>query len=170
MRVCIVLLLICSALITGCTQKYFIVRHAEKAQASATMTMNTPNDPPLTDLGTIRANALADRLSKEKIRKIFSTNTIRTQSTAQPVALLFNQTISTYTEPDSTFIALLKGLHKNVLVVGHSNTVDDLVNGLTGRKLLSDLPDKAYDNLFIVRRKGKKISFLQEKFGPPISQ
>ena len=46
----------------------------------------------------------------------------------------------------------------NVLVVGHSNTVDDIVNGLMGISEFSDLPDTEYGSLFIVKKKGNKYS------------
>jgi broad specificity phosphatase PhoE len=169
MRISLVLIIL-SIWITGCTQKYFIVRHAEKAQATTGTVMNTPNDPPLTDAGATRALDLATRLSREKIHYIFSTNTTRTQSTAKPTAARFNTKVEIYGSVDSQLLARLSSLHKNVLVVGHSNTVDELVNGLMGKVMLSDLPDYAYDNLFIVRRKGKKITFSREKFGQPAVQ
>lgn len=169
MRVSLVLIIL-SIWITGCTQKYFIVRHAEKAQATAGTVMASPNDPPLTDAGSVRALDLATRLSGEKIHYIFSTNTTRTQSTAKPTADQFSTKVEIYGSVDSLLMARLKSFRKNVLVVGHSNTVDELVNGLIGKATLSDLPDYAYDNLFIVRRKGKKITFSQEKFGQPAVQ
>lgn len=166
MRISLVLLIL-SIWITGCTQKYFIVRHAEKEQATTGTVMNTPNDPPLTDAGAARARDLAVRLSREKVHYIFSTNTTRTQSTAKPTADRFNLKVEVYGNADSLLLGRLRSLRKNVLVVGHSNTVDELVNGVMGKATLSDLPDYAYDNLFIVRRKGKKITFSQEKFGQP---
>jgi hypothetical protein len=52
-----------------------------------------------------------------------------------------------------------------VLVVGHSNTVDDIVNGLMGVKTLSDLPETQYGDLFIVKRKKGRYSFEQGRFG-----
>ena len=51
-------------------------------------------------------------------------------------------------------------------MVGHSNTVDNLVNGLTGETTLSgDLPDSAYGDLFVVKRKGKTYEFDKKRFG-----
>ena len=71
---------------------------------------------------------------------------------------------------DSTdaLITRLKEFKDNVVVVGHSNTVDDLVNKLTGRMdVPGDLPDSEYDNLFIVTKKGKKWLFERKKYGYP---
>jgi hypothetical protein len=54
----------------------------------------------------------------------------------------------------------------NVLIVGHSNTVDDVVNGITGKKVFADLKDTAYGDLFMIVRKGKKqFEFSQGRFG-----
>jgi phosphohistidine phosphatase SixA len=166
MRFSLVLLII-SIWLTGCSQKYFIVRHAEKAQPSESVVMNTPNDPPLTDAGVLRAKGLAERLAKEMITLIYSTHTVRTLATAKPTATASHCEVLDYVSADSAFIGLLKHLRGNVLIVGHSNTVDDLVNGLTGKQILTDLGDSEYDNLFIIRRKGKKYTYFAEKFGVP---
>jgi hypothetical protein len=51
------------------------------------------------------------------------------------------------------------------LIVGHSNTVDDIVNKLTGQNLLQDLPNSQYGDLFIVKKKGNNYSFSKARFG-----
>src|SRR5262245_4058738 len=135
--------------------KYYIVRHAEKETASAGANMNTPNDPPLSAAGRVRAIELKEALRDKSITYIYSTNTIRTISTAQPLNELKGSTkIETYNTRDSLdqFIQKLKGIKKgNSLIVGHSNTVDDIVNKLCGEtKVSGDLPDSEYDNLYIV--------------------
>ena len=56
----------------------------------------------------------------------------------------------------------------NVLIVGHSNTVDDIANKMSGQTVVSgDLKDNEYDNLFIIKRKGKGFVFKAEKYGAP---
>lgn len=153
-------------LLISCGNTYYIVRHAEKMPASASM---MSSDVPLTEQGKERAEALAEVLKNKKIRYVFSTNFIRTKSTAQPTAEYFNLHTEIYEPaPDTNFISKLKSLRKNVLIVGHSNTVDDIVNELCGKiEIPKDLPENEFDNLFVVKRKGKRYFFKSEKYGKP---
>lgn len=155
-------------LLTSCSRTFYIVRHAEKAASGNNTTMMS-NDPPLTETGEERAEALKNLLKTKKIGAVFSTNTVRTKSTAEPTRAYFNLAIETYSSfPDSAFITRLKSLKKNSLIVAHSNTVDDIVNKLCGStKIPGDLPDTEYDNLFIVMKKGNKMSFETKKYGKP---
>ena len=150
--------------------KYYIVRHAEKETASAGTTMSTPNDPPLSAAGRVRAIELKEALRGKGIQYIYSTNTIRTISTAQPFNELRGATkIEIYNTRDSLdqFIQKLKEIKKgNSLIVGHSNTVDDIVNKLCGEtKVPGDLPDSEYDNLYIVTKKGNRMKFENKTYG-----
>ena len=152
--------------------KYYIVRHAEKETVAAGTTMSTPNDPPLSAAGRVRAIELRGALTGKGIRYIFSTNTIRTISTAQPFNELRGATkIELYNTRDSLdhFIGGIQHIQKgNVLIVGHSNTVDDIVNKLCGEvKVPNDLPDTEYDNLYIVTKKGKHYKFENKTYGTP---
>src|SRR5688572_9866421 len=155
-------------LLTSCSRTFYIVRHAEKAAAGNNTTMMN-NNPPLTEAGEERAEALKNLLKTKKIDAIFSTNTIRAKSTAEPTRAYFNLAIATYSSlPDSAFITRLKSLKKNSLIVGHSNTVDDIVNKLCGSiKIPSDLSESAYDNLFVIKKRGRKLSFINKKYGSP---
>src|SRR5450432_2664314 len=120
---CLLILALCSM---ACTHTYYIVRHAEKATVPG-----NPNDPPLSDEGRQRTTVLKEILQGEHIAYVFSTDVNRTKSTAQPVADYFGIPVLLYgPKPDTVFIERLKKLKKNILVVGHSNTVDDIVNGL----------------------------------------
>jgi broad specificity phosphatase PhoE len=158
--IAIVLLLSCK------TTTYYIVRHAEK-ESSTTMSDNAmTSDVPLSEEGRQRAEALKGLLRGENIKYIFSTDYIRTKSTAQPLANALNVRIEIYDPKDVSFVSRLKSLDGNALIVGHSNTVDDLVNELAGKKEISDdLPDSDYGDLFVVRKKGNQFSFEKKHFG-----
>ena len=153
--------------------KYFIVRHAEKETPAPGSTMTTTGDPFLSPAGKVRAIELREELKDDDIRFIFSTNTIRTISTAQPLNNLRGAThIELYNSSKDSleyFIQKLKAIRKgNSLIVGHSNTVDDIVNKLCGSvEVTSDLKDSEYDNLFIVTRKGKNYLFSKKTYGTP---
>jgi broad specificity phosphatase PhoE len=156
----VVLLLSCKA------TTYYVVRHAEK-ESSTEMTKNAmTSDVPLSEAGKQRAEALKNTLQKENIKYIFSTNYIRTKSTAQPLAMTLDIPIETYDQKDTVFMTRLKSLNGNALIVGHSNTVDDMVNDLMGKKeIIGDLPDSEYGDLFIVRKKGNHFTFVKTYFG-----
>jgi phosphohistidine phosphatase SixA len=166
-------ILVFSIVLFSCGNTYYIVRHAEKATGIDPGTMMTATDPPLSIEGEKRALKLKEMLSGKNIKFIFSTNTLRTISTAKPLKELFlNMPIRLYSsKPDSldAFIQKLKSIRKgNVLVVGHSNTVDDIANKLCGKTVVpGDLKDNEYDNLFVVKRKGKGFVFKAEKYGAP---
>lgn len=142
---------------------FYIVRHAEKATAAPNMS----SDVELTEEGKQRAQRLKEMLQDKNIGSIFSTQTIRTTSTAKPLSEATGVPVVIYNHRDTMdkFIARVKAIDKkNVLIVGHSNTVDDLVNKIMNQQLLTDLPETAYDNLFVVKRKGKKYSFENRKY------
>lgn len=146
---------------TSCSHySYYVVRHAEKA----TVGSNMSSDVPLSDAGKARAEKIKELLAGKKIAAIYSTNTIRTKSTAQPTADLFNLPVQIYKPmPDSAFFSMLRSAKKNTLIVGHSNTVDDVVNGILGeKKVPGDLPDEEFNKLYEVRVKGKKMTFIEK--------
>ncbi len=161
----LLLLICCSVFIISCSKNtIYIVRHAEKAAATGNM---MSSDVPLSEAGQQRATTLKNILAAKHINYIFSTPTIRTTSTAKLLSELMNVPVQLYSPKDTVdrFIARVKSIRKgNVLIVGHSNTVDDLINKIMNQNLLTDLPDGEYDNLFIIQRKGKKYLFSREKY------
>ena len=140
---------------------YYLVRHAEKAIADSTI---KSSDVPLSEQGVKRAESLKDKLASKAIKHIFSTNTVRTKATVEPLSKLLNISIEIYSGTDTGFVGRLKNLDGDVLVVGHSNTVDDVVNGLMGQPVLKDLPETEFGDLFIVRKKKNDVSFERAKF------
>lgn len=120
----------------------YITRHAEKSA--------TGTDPALTAEGVTRANNIAATLKKSGITSIYSTNFVRTKQTAQPLSTLTSVPVQIYDDSQmATFVAQLKALPGNTLVVGHSNTVPELVRQLSG-DIVPAIPDTEFDRLYQV--------------------
>jgi broad specificity phosphatase PhoE len=155
-------LLILMTFFSSCSTTYYVVRHGEKEPAGANMSA----DVSLSALGEDRAQALKHALKNKHIQYVYSTNTVRTKATVRPLAETLGVNLETYDPRDTTFVDRVKKRGKgNAVIVGHSNTVDDIVNRFMGNKVLSDLPDNAYGDLFIIRRKGKYYIFSKSHFG-----
>ena len=149
----IFLMLLLAVLFTSCSTEYYVVRHAEKAATPA-------SDPLLSPEGMQRAAALRALLEKKSIKQIYSTATQRTMLTARPLSEALGIPVQSYGPvPDAAFISKLKADKKNTLIVGHSNTVDDLVNGLMGAEVLQDLPESVYTKMYVVTQRGKQLSW-----------
>jgi phosphohistidine phosphatase SixA len=127
----------------------FVVRHAERADTSGGAPMMA-TDPDLSDAGRMRAAALATMLKDAGVAAIFVTEFKRTQQTAAPLAKALGITPVVVPAKDTAgLVAKLKKTAANALVVGHSNTVPDVVTAL-GKGNPVAVPDTEYDNLFIV--------------------
>lgn len=165
------LLLLLVAGLYSCGNTIYIVRHAEKEPVKASSPVMEANDPPLSEAGRERALALGELLGKKGVRHIFSTNYKRTISTARPLnELTGNTRIEIYSSKKDSmevFITRLKTIRKgNVLVVGHSNTIDDLANKLCGTTVVpGDLDERIYDNIYEIKRKGDRYVFKGKKYG-----
>lgn len=157
------ILVLSTVLLVSCkvATTYYVVRHGEKETNTVT------SDVALSEAGKQRAEALKEILKNENIKFIYSTNYIRTRATVQPLSDAINIPVQIYNPTDTSFISTIKNLERgNVLIVGHSNTVDDLVNRLLGTKqIASDLQDSEYGDLFVVKRKKGKYSFERKRFG-----
>jgi phosphohistidine phosphatase SixA len=143
----------------------FLVRHAEKASEPA-------QDPPLLEIGNTRAKELAQVLSKTEIKAIYTSELLRTKQTAEPLARLLNletTTIPIKNNLQKSFQEIAKRIFdkpgENVLVVGHSNTVPEIIKALgVDRNFI--IEDNEYNNLFIVTIFSKgKPQVIQLKFG-----
>jgi broad specificity phosphatase PhoE len=117
----------------------YLVRHAEK---------NAGEDPQLTAIGQARAATLATILGRASVGAIYSTPTVRTMATAQPLARATGLTVQNY-DPAApkVLVAKIKSLNGAVLVVGHSNTLPELVR-LFGGAPGADIADNEYDRLY----------------------
>lgn len=120
-----------------------IVRHAEKAA-------NDPKDPNLSPAGRARANALARILKDAEIKAVFTTEFKRTKQTAAPTSASSGVAPTTVPAKDmTTLVAKLRQLPGNALVVGHGNTIPDLVKAL-GIQTPINISDQDYTEIFVV--------------------
>ena len=130
----------------------FLVRHAERADAGMAAAKVAGADPELSDTGKARAASLAVLLKDAKITAIFTTEYKRTRDTAQPLAAATGITAAAVDSKDSaSLIDKVKASAGNVLVVGHSNTLPDIIKALGIAEPVA-IADDQFDNLFIVVR------------------
>ncbi len=121
----------------------FIVRHAEKTRAGG-------NDPDLSLEGRKRADALAHILKDSQITAIFVTEFKRTQETAAPTAKAGHVSPTVISANDiGALVEKLHALNGNALVVGHGNTIPDLLKAL-GVTTPVSIPEDDYTEIFAV--------------------
>lgn len=131
-----------------------VVRHAEKA------TFGAP-DPELSEAGVARAKALADVMAPMKPVAVLSTKFKRTRNTAAPTAAKLGLEVQVLEGKfEEEILAKYRG--KTVLVVGHSNTVPQLVAAL-GAPRPKDLCEGEFDDLFVVRVPEKGAASVEAK-------
>jgi broad specificity phosphatase PhoE len=139
-----------------------LVRHAEKAAVEG-------NDPPLSEAGEARANALAEEIGAMHFDAVIATERQRTQATARPLAELHGITpeIIALSGPHVENVAAAVRRHAGhtVLVVGHSNTVPRIVHALGGPQL-RDLCEPEYSHLYVlVLKDGAAPRLTQRTYG-----
>jgi len=121
----------------------FIVRHAEKAGTGG-------KDPDLSLQGQKRADALAQILKDSQITSVFVTEFKRTQETAAPTARAAHVSPTLVSANDiGALVEKLRALNGNALVVGHGNTIPDLLKAL-GIATPVSIPEDDYTEIFAV--------------------
>ena len=122
----------------------FVVRHAEKAQGG------DEKDPDLSDKGRARAELIAQVLKDAGITAIYATELKRTQQTAAPLARLMKLDVTIVPSKETAMlISKLKATDGAALVVGHSNTVPEILQVLGATRAVT-INDSDYDNLFVL--------------------
>ena len=100
--------------------------------------LDTPKgerDPDLLPEGAAKAKALVTWFEGKPLAAVFATPYRRTQQTASLVAAARGLTVQTYDPADAdALIARVKAVTGPVLIVGHSNTVPDIVAALGGER------------------------------------
>jgi probable phosphoglycerate mutase len=128
----------------------FLVRHAERADTTPGASPTMAADPDLSEAGRARAESLAAALRDASLTAIYATELKRTQQTAAPLAKALGLTVKIVTSKSAAdLLKQLKASKGNVLVVGHSNTVPDVIKGL-GVTTAVTIGDDEFDNMFLV--------------------
>nr|MBC7614014.1 histidine phosphatase family protein [Pseudopedobacter sp.] len=158
-----VLLLFCFHSKAQGVTKVWIVRHAEKITDDPKNT-----NPDLSETGFKRAEDLKNYLSNKKIDLIYSTPYKRTEQTTAPLAKQKEIKIENYNPSKQqdliSKIKALKGNH-DILIVGHSNTVLQIVRDFGVDIIPKDLTDNDYDFIFEVTLKNGKVKLNVKHFG-----
>jgi 2,3-bisphosphoglycerate-dependent phosphoglycerate mutase len=138
-----------------------LVRHAERAGPSA-------DDPGLTDTGAQRSRDLARLLEDAGITRIHSSDTRRTRETALPLARQEGLEIEIYDHRNlEAFAAALLTLPGRHLVVGHSNTTDEmsvLLGGASHGPIVEAWEDDRI--YFLTPRPDEGMETVMLRFGP----
>jgi len=150
----------------GSSTKVWLVRHAEKQKVNGVWV--------LSPAGHTRARDLADLLKNEGVKSIVTTSEIRTGQTAEKVA----QQPTPPIQPIEIAIAqpnhvaqvadAVRAGQPNVLVVGHSDTVLDVIAALRGQKGQNKTIE-AFNRIFILGLDAQKnvISCSETTYGAP---
>lgn len=125
---------------------YFVMRHLQKADGA---------DPALNAEGAANAQRLAAWFEgRAKPAAIYVSTTRRARETAAPLAAALGLAAKEYNPADtSALLARVRAEAGSVLIVGHSNTVPDLVTGLGGTRPVA-LAETDYGSVWVVARRG----------------
>ena len=132
-------------------QAILLVRHAEKATDANEASV------PLSEAGTARAARLAEMLRSAGVTGVYATDTVRARKTAEPLAKAIGLEVRIYAPKDAAGKSaprlLLDRLKKEeprgiVLVVGHSNTVPEILAALRYPEV--EIAATQYDDLFVI--------------------
>lgn len=152
------------------TTTIIFVRHAEQV-------VDSSDDPSLSDSGRQRVAELTRQLVDADvvagIDAIYSTPLLRSTETVRPLADALDLPISSYDPADTeqvleTILKAHKG--KIILVVGHSNTVPELIANLGASKKVPPIESGEFDNIYIVSIPWfGKTKTIRLRYGEPYS-
>ncbi len=147
---------------TGFKGRLYVIRHAEK---------DTGSNPALSTAGQKRAGDLLRELKHKKIDLVLVSQYRRTGMTADSLRL-YNHIQTLQYKADATAESLFEVIAanganaKNILVVGHSNTVPVIINKAGVKDFpQTDIKDHEYDNLFVVEPRKEGAVVIAKKYG-----
>ncbi len=125
---------------------FYLIRHAEKVR-----TDKSDKDPKLNEYGMLRAIKWQEYFSDKNISKIYSTNYKRTLETVKPIQESSDIIPIIYSPSDIDYKNfIMSNKTEVVLIVGHSNTIPNFVNGLISENVYSQIDDLNNSNLYVV--------------------
>jgi phosphohistidine phosphatase SixA len=127
-----------------------VIRHAEKESVSTL-------DPALSEAGQARA-ALLVRMFGEtqgagRLDAIYTSSALRNRMTAAPLAARLGIVPIVAPSDDPKGLArriVRENSGKRVMVIGHANTVPEIVAALSGRSDISQIDEKEFGTMYIV--------------------
>ena len=150
----------------------YLIRHAEREDEPR-------QDPPLKKEGVSRSQELARLLSSAGIKAIFTSQFTRTKQTAEPLATKLGLTVTSFTlrsNPSNPRLIAVESTQEvankilerggeSVLVIGHSNSIPDVIKALGG-DTVPTIDEKKFNDLFVVTVYAKgKAKVAQLKYG-----
>jgi phosphohistidine phosphatase SixA len=134
----------------------FLVRHAERADVPG-------QDPPLSEAGRARAEALARLLQSAGVRGVYTSQYVRTRQTAEALSKrlgvpavavpLSAKTSNPREVSEESVCELTKRVEAHaggaVLLVGHSNSIPEVIRALGG-DVIPKIDEGTFDDLFVV--------------------
>jgi len=143
-----------------------LVRHADRDPGF---------DPPLNDAGMTRVGDLAAALLHTRFSAIITSDFIRTRETARPVAAPLGvgpieiqyKNVDRDVHVKSVVEAVGRHAGGVVLVVGHSETLKDIIGGLGGPRFPNDVCGSVYDHLFVLVPVAGRVQLVHSRYGQP---
>jgi broad specificity phosphatase PhoE len=138
-------------LVTSTSTTVIVVRHAPQ------MLGVNGDDPPLSPEGEARAASLARLLGdthlNSRVAAIYVSNTLRSRSTAAPLAQMLGITPEVVAQDDPRVLVrhiLHEHFGDTVLIVGHANTLQGIVSAASGIDDIPSVEPSDYSTLYVV--------------------
>ncbi|MEO6040229.1 MAG: phosphoglycerate mutase family protein, partial [Saprospiraceae bacterium] len=129
----------------------YALRHCEKVKDGS-------RDPELSPAGKARAERLGKVMDLARLDRICTTNTKRTVATGAAVQYWAGgpptETFPAEAQADWLTETLATSAGKNLFYVGHTNTIPQLLNQLTGKDHYKELPEDEFGRFYIAVTKG----------------
>ena len=146
----------------------FVLRHADRV---------SENIDALSDKGKVRAELLARMLAQSGISNAYCSDAKRTRETVAPLEALLGAQLKVHVVPvgsggtNSHAQAIVTALNalpadSTAAVIGHSNTIDLVIKGLTN-KVIAPIGPNEFDKLFVLSIPAGSPSLTLLRYGAP---